>query len=116
MAAATMVFVLLCIIDRYLYKNKGKVHRTICIISYMFLYCSRMGDGRKFYRVNSLALLHMGAGQMVKTLVYVTGITWFLYEMTALLDLFLQSGWDWLPKKKCFSVMPTISIHLKFLL
>ena len=27
----------------------------------------------------------MGAGQMVKTLVYVTGITWFLYEMTALL-------------------------------
>lgn len=47
-----------------------------------------MGNGRKFYRVNSLALLHMGAGQMVKTLVYVTGITWFLSEMTALLDLF----------------------------
>lgn len=34
MAAATMVFVLLCIIDRYLYKNKGKYigHR------YYFLY------------------------------------------------------------------------------
>lgn len=61
-----------------------------------------MGDGRKLlYRVNSLALLHMGAGQMVKTLVYVTASTWFS-EMTALLDLFLQSGWDWLPQKKVF--------------
>lgn len=28
MATATMVFVLLCIIERYLYKNKTKVHRT----------------------------------------------------------------------------------------
>ena len=43
MAAATMVFVLLCIIDRYLYKNKGKVHRT----PVLFLIC-RMGNGRKF--------------------------------------------------------------------
>lgn len=102
MAAATMVFVLLCIIDRYLYKNKGKVHRTPVLFLICFCIAVVWVMGESFYRVNSLALLHMGAGQMVKTLVYVTGITWFLYEMTALLDLFLQSGWDWLPKKKVF--------------
>ena len=102
MAAATMVFVLLCIIDRYLYKNKGKVHRTPVLFLICFCIAVVWVMGESFYRVNSLALLHMGAGQMVKTLVYVTGITWFLSEMTALLDLFLQSGWDWLPKKKVF--------------
>ena len=59
MAAATMVFVLLCIIDRYLYKNKGKVHRTPVLFLICFCIAAVWVMGESFYRVNSLALLHM---------------------------------------------------------
>lgn len=60
MATATMVFVLLCIIERYLYKNKTKVHRTPVLFFICFCIAVVWVMGESFYRVNSLALLHMG--------------------------------------------------------
>ncbi len=100
MAAATTVFVMLCIIEVYLYKKKAHRRPLSGILCFIIAIVWAMGES--FYRVNSLALLHAGAGQMMKTCVYILGITWFLSEMAALLDCFLQSGWDWLPKKKLF--------------
>ena len=100
MAAATTVFVMLCIIEVYLYKKKTHRRPLSGILCFIIAIVWAMGES--FYRVNSLALLHAGAGQMMKTCVYILGITWFLSEMATLLDCFLQSGWDWLPKKKLF--------------
>lgn len=100
MAAATAVFVLLCIIEVYLYKKKA--HRKPLLFILCFLIAVVWVMGESFYRVDSLVLLHTGAGQVVKSLVYTVGITWFLSEMAALLDTFLRSGWDWMPRKKLF--------------
>lgn len=98
MAAATTVFVMLCIIEVYLYKKK--VHRGPLLGVLCLIIAIVWAMGESFYRVDSLALLHAGAGQMMKTCVYILGITWFLSEMAALLDCFLQSGWDWIPGRK----------------
>lgn len=100
MAAATIVFVLLCLIEVYLYKKK--VHRRPLLFILCFLIAVVWVMGESFYRVDSLTLLHAGAGQVVKTLIYTAGITWFLSEIAALLDAFVCSGWDWVPEKKVF--------------
>lgn len=100
MAATTTVFVLLCFIEVYLYKKKANRRPLLVILCFIIAVVWAMGES--FYRVDSLALLHAGAGQIMKACVYILGVTWFLSELAALLDIFLQSGWDWIPGKRIF--------------
>lgn len=97
MVTATVVFVALLILERYLYKKGAERGFFLYLICLIIAVVWAMGES--FRRVDSLSLLHAGAGQVVKTIVYIAGITWLLAELAALLSVFLESGWDWKYKK-----------------
>ncbi len=93
MATATVVFAALLLLERYLHKKGTRRGVLLYIICFPIAMVWAMGES--FRRVDSLALLHAGAGQAVKTIVYIAGITWLLAQAAALLTIFLESGWGW---------------------
>lgn len=93
MAAATAVFAALVIFEKYLHSKKARRDWFLYVICFFLAVIWAMGES--FRRVDSLALLHAGAGQAVKTIVYIAGVTWLLAGLAALLSAFLESGWDW---------------------
>ena len=101
MVAATVVFVALLLLERYLHKKGAR--RGVLLYAICFVIAIVWAVGESFRRVDSLALLHAGAGQAVKTIVYIAGITWLLAQAAALLSVFLESGWDWKYKENRWS-------------
>lgn len=93
MAAATLLFAALVLLEVYLHKKQAK--RTFLLYIICFLLAIVWAMGESFRRTDSLSLLYADAGQMIKSLVYITGITWLLAELAALLTVFLESGHDW---------------------
>ena len=93
MAAAALLFAALVAVEIYLHKKQAK--RTFLLYIICFLLAIVWVMGESFRRTNSLSLLYANAGQVVKSLIYIAGITWLLAELAALFTLFLESGHDW---------------------
>ena len=93
MAAATLLFAALVAVEIYLHKKQAK--RTFLLYIICFLLAIVWAMGESFRRTNSLSLLYANAGQVVKSLIYIAGITWLLAELASLFTLFLESGHDW---------------------
>lgn len=92
MAVATLIFAALLLAERYLSRKNAKRGVFLYVICFLIAVVWAMGES--FRLVDSLALWHAGAGQVVKTIVYIVGVTWVLAEAATLLTVFLESGWD----------------------
>ncbi len=97
LAVTTVLLAALVLLEMYLYKKQEK--RTLFLYMICFILAVVWAMGESFRQTDSLALWHAGPGQMVKTVVYILGITWFLTQAAAALSVFLASGWD-LDRKK----------------
>lgn len=102
--AATILFVMLILIELYIEKKEIKRDLLLYLICFGIAIIWTMAES--FRCVNSLELLHAGAGQVIKTLIYIMGITNFLSELVSLLTIFIESKWDFkgncvLLKKLC---------------
>ena len=74
MAVATLIFAALLLAERYLSRKNAKRGVFLYVICFLIAVVWAMGES--FRLVDSLALWHAGAGQVVKTIVYIVGVTW----------------------------------------
>ena len=73
MAVTTLLFAALAALEIYLHKKQAK--RTYLLYIICFLLAIVWAMGESFRRTNSLSLLYANAGQTVKSLIYIMGIT-----------------------------------------
>lgn len=92
LAVTTVLLAALVLLEIYLYKKQEKRNVFLYVLCFILAVIWAMGES--FRQMDSLLLWHAGAGQMVKTVVYILGITWFLTQAAAALTVFLASGWD----------------------
>lgn len=84
----------------YIQNKKDKKYPLFVLINFVISIVWLMGEG---FRINdTLSMLHSTTGQMVKSVLYLAGITWFLTQLGILLDIFLSSKYDfrWTSKGK----------------
>lgn len=91
--STTFIFVILCFLEVYFAKKQIKRNSLLFIICFFLAILWAMGES--FRCVDSLLLLYANSGQIVKSFIYIIGMTWFLTELALLLSLFLDSKLDW---------------------
>lgn len=92
MVSTTLVFSCLILLEIYFKKKHIVNNFYLYIICFILAIVWAMSES--FRCVNSLILLYSDKGQLIKTIVYIIGITWLLVELASILSVFLECKWD----------------------